>query len=195
MDVKTQRGSVSFYARPGPIASAGALASLYAELPNHVAALVEAVQGLLIHQHVGPSYGVPLSEDRVETVHIRSVERRLEAIMAIDPRPLSQPRSIETRLVSVCSHFSTLLASMLQAKGVPARARCGFGTYFEPGQYVDHWVCEYWNAGEDRWVMVDAQMDVHQRALFRLDFDPLDTPHDRFIIAGEAWSRCRAGRA
>jgi hypothetical protein len=34
-----------------------------------------------------------------------------------------------------------------------------------------------------------------QRKLFRPDFDPLDVPHDRFIIAGDAWQMCRAGRA
>ena len=31
------------------------------------------------------------------------------------------------------------------AQGMPARARCGFGAYFEKGKYVDHWVTEYWN--------------------------------------------------
>ena len=33
------------------------------------------------------------------------------------------------------------------APGVPARARCGFGAYFEKGKFVDHWVTEYWNEG------------------------------------------------
>jgi hypothetical protein len=27
------------------------------------------------------------------------------------------------------------------------------------------------------------------------DFDPLDVPRDRFIVAGDAWQHCRAGRA
>jgi hypothetical protein len=43
--------------------------------------------------------------------------------------------------------------------------------------------------------MVDAQMDSIQREAFRLDFDPVDVPRDRFILAGDAWQMCRDGRA
>ena len=45
---------------------------------------------------------------------------------------------------------------MLRAQGVAARARCGFGAYFEKGKFVDHWVTEYWNEAQKRWVLVDA---------------------------------------
>lgn len=31
--------------------------------------------------------------------------------------------------------------------------------------------------------------------MLTLDFDPLDVPHDRFLIAGDAWAQCRAGEA
>jgi hypothetical protein len=30
--------------------------------------------------------------------------------------------------------------------------------------------------------------------LFQLDFDPLDTPRNRFIVGGQAWQWCRAGK-
>jgi hypothetical protein len=73
------------------------------------------------------------------------------------------------------------------------RARCGFGAYFERGKFVDHWVAEYWDGR--RWVMADPQMDDTQRALFHIDFDPMDVPRDRFVIAGDAWAMCRAGKA
>jgi hypothetical protein len=83
----------------------------------------------------------------------------------------------------------------LRAKGVPARARCGFGAYFNAGHFEDHWVCEYWNAAVARWVLVDAQIDELQRAKLNPDFDVLDVPRDRFVIAGDAWAQCRAGEA
>jgi hypothetical protein len=60
---------------------------------------------------------------------------------------------------------------------------------------ADHWVCEYWNAPEARWVLVDAQLDQIQQAKLDLGFDPLDIPRDRFLVAGDAWSLCRTGRA
>ena len=84
---------------------------------------------------------------------------------------------------------------MLRAHGVPARARCGFGAYFEKGKFIDHWVSEYWNAAQRRWILVDAQLDERQRELFRIAFDPQDVPRDRFLVAGDAWRRCRAGEA
>jgi hypothetical protein len=89
---------------------------------------------------------------------------------------------------------SLMLCAILRGQGVPARTRCGFGTHFTPGKFEDHWVCEYWNAGQSRWILVDAQLDAVQRNLLRPDFDPLDVPGDRFIIAGDAWRMCRTGR-
>ena len=78
---------------------------------------------------------------------------------------------------------------------VPARARCGFGAYFLPNHYEDHWVAEYWNAAEERWVLVDAQLDEFQRREMQVAFDPLDVPRDQFIVGGAAWKMCRSGVA
>ena len=88
-----------------------------------------------------------------------------------------------------------MLCSILRENGTPARARCGFGAYFTPGKFEDHWVCEYWNDKESRWILVDAQLDAIQRKALNIDFNPLDVPRDRFIIAGDAWQMCRSGRA
>ena len=82
---------------------------------------------------------------------------------------------------------------MLRYQGIPARARCGFATYFLPDHYEDHWVGEYWHAAEGRWVMVDAQLDEFQQAQLKIDFDPLDVPETRFWTGGKAWQVCRAG--
>ena len=35
----------------------------------------------------------------------------------------------------------------------------GFGTYFNPGYFEDHVVCEVWNVTEQRWLLVDPQFD------------------------------------
>ena len=44
-------------------------------------------------------------------------------------------------------------------------------------------------------MLVDAQLDARQRELFRIAFDPLDVPREQFLVAGDAWQRCRAGKA
>jgi hypothetical protein len=181
------------YARPGPMTSAGRHAALLADLPDDVAGLAAAGHGVLIHEHVAPSYDVELSDADRATVHLRRVEDLLGAITARDGRPLTEARDPKDRTPGNCRHFTVLLVSALRARGVPARARCGFGGYFGGGTWEDHWVAERWDG--DRWVLVDAQIDDVQRRMFPIDFDVLDVPRDRFLVAGEAWRRCRAGTA
>lgn len=43
------------------------------------------------------------------------------------------------------------------ARGIPSRARCGFGTSFRDGCGVDHWITEYWDADQRHWVRVDTE--------------------------------------
>ena len=86
-------------------------------------------------------------------------------------------------------------ADLLRHQGVPARARCGFGVYFVPNHYEDHWVAEYWNAAKEGWVLVDAQLDQLMLDALKIRFDPLDVSRDQFIVAGQAWQMCRSGQA
>ena len=184
-----------FYTRPGPMTSPGRYAPLLAGLPRDIPGLAAIAHGLLIHEHMVAGYGVTLSGEQRESVHARPVERMLELIMAGDGRPLDVAREPAARLPVVCRHFTVLMVAMLRAQGTPARARCGFGGYFTDGFFEDHWVCEYWHSGQQRWVLVDAQIDGRQRDWFPIDFDVTDVPRDRFLVAGDAWAACRSGTA
>jgi len=165
-------------------------------LPRDVAALCQTVQGLLVHRDIAPwLYELKLTPEQRDLANARPVAQILSQIRSLNDQPLTEPRPAAQRMPCVCSHFSYLLAGILREQGVPARARCGFGAYFTPGRYEDHWVAEYWNATERRWVLVDAQIDQIQRDAFRIGFDPIDVPRNRFIIAGDAWQMCRSGRA
>lgn len=180
-----------FYTHPGPMTSAGS--HDLSVLPRDVASLATIVQGLVIHQYMARAYGVTVSEERQAESHIRHVDEMLDRIFEIDPSPLTVARPPEKRLVGVCHHFSLLFVAMLRAHGIPARYRQGFGTYFNPPNAEEHVVGEYWDGR--RWIMVDPQLDDVWRSRLKFDFDPLDVPHDRFIIAGHAWDLCRAGKA
>jgi hypothetical protein len=191
-----QQEILDYYARPAAMTEPGACAPLLEGLPREIPALAELVQGLLLHEHMAaPAYGVTLSDERRAGSHLRSAEQMLGRIRERDSRSLSVARELDERLVGTCRNFSVLAVAMLRAAGVPARARCGFGAYFMPGRFVDHWVAEYWHDGQGRWVRVDAQLDRAQRELLRPDFDVLDVPHNRFLIAGDAWALCRSGAA
>jgi len=185
-----------YYTHDGPMTALGAYADEFRALPKDIASLSEVVQGVLIHRDIAPwLYGITLTEAQRDDGHIRPIAQMLTRIHALDSRPLTSARDVGHRLPSVCRHFSLMLCSMLRAQEIPARPRCGFGAYFTPNKFEDHWVCEYWNAGEQRWILVDAQLDAIQRKALNIDFNPLDTPRNKFVIAGDAWQMCRSGLA
>jgi Transglutaminase-like superfamily len=171
----------------------GRFSSLFGALPRGVDALRAVAHGLILHEHLAPAYGVVLSDADRATVHLRRVESLLAAIRAHNPRPLAEPRPASERVAGNCRHFTVLTVAMLRAQGIAARARCGFGDYFGSGAFEDHWVVEYRANGG--WLLADAQIDARQRELFPIDFDLSDVPRDRFLVAGDAWARCRAGTA
>jgi hypothetical protein len=177
----------SYYAQPGPFTTLPHLPDLPTSLPE----LVEIVQHNLIHIFWARAYEVELSDARKAEVQIRTAHERVRRILEADPAPLTVARAPDKKIVGNCRDFSVLLCALLRRQGTPARARCGFGTYFTPGRYEDHWICEVYNAEQERWIQVDAQLDALQRTALKIDFDPLDVPRDRFINGGKAWQMCR----
>src|SRR5215467_5269310 len=182
-----QAAILEFYRAGSVMADAGRHAALFDALPDDVASIANALSGLLLHQHIAPAYGETLSPERIGEAQLRPAGAILERVLAHDGSALTTARPAARRAIGVCRHFTLLLVAILRHKGHAARSRCGFGAYFEKGRYVDHWVGEYWNAGEKRWVLVDAQLDEVQRRAFKVEFDPRDVTRDRFIIAGDAW--------
>jgi hypothetical protein len=184
---------LDFYACQGWITDPKEQAHLFDGLPSGIPELVEIVQGVMLHLHWAERYGLQPAEARRDEANLRFVFKQLETILQHDEAPLIEKRPLEKRILGTCRDFSTFLCAFLRYQGVPARARCGFGTYFLPGKFEDHWICEYWQVSERRWVRVDAQLDEMQREVLGIDFDPLDMPPGRFLTGGEAWQKCRAG--
>ena len=185
--------ALAYFAAPGPLTELGTHGARVRELPETLPELCRVVQGLVIHPFMGALYGLAPQAVRPDELEIRAASALVDRILALDPRPLAEPRPPERRAFGNCRHFSVLLCALLRARGVPARARCGFGAYFEPSDFVDHWVCEVWDAPRRAWRLVDAQLDARQREAFHIPFDPLDVPRDQFLVAGDAWQRCRSG--
>ena len=186
---------LTYFAQYGVITDPRTYAGHYMNLPVEIPKLVQVVQGLVVHVFWAERYGLKLTEERQAEVQLRTIERRLTRTLELDPAALDTPRSLEKRVVGNCRDFSLTLASVLQSQGVPARPRCGFGTYFKPDHYEDHWVCEYWNKAQERWVLVNAQLDKFQREALQISFDTLNVPRDQFIVGGAAWEMCRSGQA
>ncbi|MET8976842.1 transglutaminase-like domain-containing protein [Streptomyces sp. NPDC004539] len=126
-------------------------------------------------------------EERLREKGIRPAANLVARLAALDPTPLHLSRAPATRVVGTCRHFAVLACAFLRAGGVPARVRCGFGTYFRAGHGLDHWITEYHDG--DRWVRVDTE---------HLGKGYVDHPEDlapgEFLTGGEAWALYRQGR-
>lgn len=185
--------SFAYFTQQGLISDSGAYVSLFEDLPTSIPDLVKLVQGITVHVFWAERYGLNVPLERMEELQLRSMEKRLARTMELDARPLNEPRPIDKKLLGNCRDHSLLLTAILRHQGVPARARCGFGAYFMPDHFEDHWVVEYWNQEESRWIFVDAQLDALQCEVLKINFDTLDVPRDQFIVGGKAWQMCRLG--
>jgi Transglutaminase-like superfamily len=179
----------------GLMTDPGKYAELFDGLPAEPAGIARVVQGLMIHEFWLDAYGVTMTAEQRETVHLRRVEQMLDVIAQRDGRPLGTAREPAARMATNCRGFTVLAVAMLRSVGVPARARCGFGAYFRTGWFEDHWVVEWRDAAQDRWRLMDAQIDELQRERLAIRFDLTDVPRDQFVVAGDAWVACRSGRA
>ena len=193
--MKSMRDIVKFYSEQGIITAPGSFESLCDAVPDDLPGMVSLIQHLFLHIHWAERYGVTPTKEQKEHVQDRFVEKILERIMSMDSRPLTEERPYDKRFFGNCRDFSVFLVSLLRRKGIPAVARCGFGTYFWPDRYEDHWVVEYWDKEKSRWVMADPQIDDFMRERLGLEFDTLDMPRGLFLNAAEAWTMCRESGA
>ena len=174
------RHILDFYAIPGPMTDIGKYEDQIKKLPDDVGEMARIIQGLVIHQFLAePFHGVSIPDERKQEMQIRKVTGMIDALLDVDNQALNTERPPEKRFAGICRNFGMIMVALLRAKGIPARSRYGFAAYFNPPYYEDHHVCEWWDANEKRWVLVDAQLDgdVWKKNL-GYTFDPLDVPRD-----------------
>ncbi len=175
--------ALTFYAEPGRFTTFDPGSALTTDVKK----VVEIVQGLLVYDVVAESfYGVELDAAQLEAIHERDTQRLLAFARELDPQPLDQARSPAARVGARCHAYSRVAVAFLRAAGIPARARCGFGTYFRPGWLEDHWVAEYWDESNGNWRMIEAPLDATWRRAIDFKGDPLHITPSEFVTAGSA---------
>jgi Transglutaminase-like superfamily len=183
---------LAYYAAQSFVTDPGAMSHALGDVPHDLATLQRVARHLVIHYRAeSPSaHGIP--DERLGEIDSRYADTMLGRLVALDGRPLTEPRAPRERLVGCCRDFTVLFLTLARSVGIPARARVGFATYFIPGLKLDHEVAEVWAADERRWRLVDAELDDgHVDPTDRAPVDPLDVPRDRFLVAGRAWQLCR----
>ena len=175
------------YARPAPLTSLeGISPEVLASVAHEPVEICSPVHDLVVQPREAENLGLP--RERFAENQLRPASKIVEALLALGPEPLSVAREAGQRVVGTCRHFAVLSCALLRYRGIPARARCGFATYFQRGQSLDHWVTEYWNNDRTRWTRIDSEI---------VGKDVLSHPEDlqpaEFLSGGEAWSAYRQG--
>lgn len=182
---------LEYYATPGVMTDLWSLAEHVDQLEITVESVCRIVQGLIVHPFWGQAYGVEDVGQRDDELQLRPAAKIIAKALEIDDRPIDVMREPGKRVLGNCRDFTTVAVALLRHGGIPARARCGFGAYFNEGKHEDHWVVERWDGSD--WVLTDAQLDDFQQKWLKLPFDPMDVPRDQFFDAGRAWQLYRSG--
>ncbi|MEM9776423.1 MAG: excinuclease ABC subunit UvrA [Chloroflexota bacterium] len=189
----TNQSLLAYYTEHSVITNPKGFARKLDNCPADPVALAKITQGLILHNLTGSVYDLRLTKiQREDYLTLRSVERILERISSIDDAPLDQPRDPADRVVGNCRTFATLFVALCRQKGIPARLRVGFATYFRPPEILkdDHWVAEYWDGS--RWVLIDPQIDEAQYTTMGMSHDVMDMVDGKdFYTAGAAWQLSR----
>lgn len=186
-----------FYSTQSAITDPGRFASLFDQAPDDLGEMARWVRNVHFHEAYAEQAGLDLPDDAASDPAVRFLEPSLARIMARDDRPLDVARSKQHCFIGTCRDYAVMLCSLIRHQGRPARVRCGFAFYYEPGANfgADHWVTEIWDGGEGRWRLADAEVDPELAQHQAITIDPFDLPRDRFLVAGTAWALCRNGKA
>jgi hypothetical protein len=179
--------SVIDYSSPGPLTTLkGINPEALTKLGENQVDICSLVHALVIQPSDAESLGLP--DKQLASNQVRAAAALIEELLRLDPAPLIIPRDANKRVVGTCRHFALISCALLRHRGYAARVRCGFATYFQPGQGLDHWITEYWKGDDARWVRVDPEILGGQ-----LLEHPEDLRPGEFLSGGEAWSAFRQG--
>lgn len=118
----------------------------------------------------------------------------IAGILRLDETGFTKNRDVTKRITVSCRQASVLFSAILKAKGIPCRSRAGFMDFGNTGDsYMEHWVNEYWDFADNRWVLAD--IDGYYEYETRFGYSQFDLPRRKFITASEAWLDLRANKS
>ncbi len=173
------------------------------ELPKDVREIGDLVRRNLIHRTTLVAGNIGTNADKKfgdmtkvpwyrqpEDDNLITASAMLTELYRRDKRGFVKNRTEKDKLVLTCRFVAILIASILKSKSIPCRVRAGHAPYFEKGKSGDHWINQYWNVKEKRWVTID----VDGSWSLIDDFDPYDVPEGKFDFPAKAWLDVRAGK-
>jgi hypothetical protein len=185
---------LDYWAKQSGTTEPGKAGEAIDKLDADISALREASSQLVFHYRAGDftKEGVPKS--RMPEIHTRYAEDMLDLILSRGEPSLSRQRPGLDRFVGCCRDAAVLFLTLARHKGIPARARVGFASYIISGWWIDHVIAEVWDVSEQRWRLVDPEMEAsYQPEVNGRKVDWTDLQPDQFATGPQAWVSARAG--
>lgn len=198
--------SIDFYKQFSEFTNPGLYQDELRKLPDDIAELGKILRQNFIHRtsievpegrqnpdkRFGDLSNVPWWRQPEDDV-LQTAGAMLTELYRRDGRGLVIDRAVEDKLVLTCRYVAIMTASILKAKGIPARVRAGHADYFDMGSLgsvsTDHWINQYWSDDQKRWVTIDIDGSLS----IVKDVNPFDVKPGQFDFAADAWLGIRDG--
>jgi transglutaminase superfamily protein len=193
MKSKKQKSPADPWRSQSAVTQVGPSAPAIDDLPSSLEGLRKISQKLVSH-YMGSSDGLtgPITGERLKEVDLRYADAMFARLLEMGPPKLSRERPPDQQIAGCCRDFTVLYVAMARRKGIPARVRMGYATYFMPDWYLDHVIAEVWDTSAKRWRLIEPEITDAFAA--QANLDPLDVPSDRFVTGPRAWLAARSGQ-
>jgi len=201
--MKNDEQELDFYTKQGAITDPQEYYYFIEQQPDNVEQICESISSLVLNDFLYSIHCLQIPDLCSGDVNIRSIKEKLTEI---NQRAQCNEfkKENDSHSLGNCRDISLILCAILRHKGIPARLRSGFATFFNPMKKFDHWICEYWNEEKCNWDRIDGWMyqikkfrdklpDEYAKGFSDLGLNPLWLDSKFFITGAEAWKKCRNG--
>jgi hypothetical protein len=171
----------------------GQFSYLFDNVPTNVKEIFRIARNVVEH-HAGIN-SEKISLERYIEMEIDPVSEIFSILHKNGVRDITQPIALEHKVVGNCFNISKVAVSMLRAKGIPARIRYAYCTYFYDGFNHEQALVEYWDKQARKWRRGDASMneEIMKHLDINVDIDLLDVSTELSQPIADVWIGCRKG--
>lgn len=193
---------LEFYKKVSMYTNYGEYKEYFKSLPDDIYTLAKLVNSQTIHrstlfrsylENTSISKEYPWYRYRCEDDCLLTASAMMAELFRYDSRGIVIDRKIENKIVVTCRYVSVLMASILKAKGIPARCRAGFcviDNRYDERDSGDHWIVQYYDYNQKRWI----NLDTNRINRLETDYNYYDMPNERFDFVAQVWLDVRNGK-
>src|SRR5690606_11001161 len=136
------------------ISDPGDFTRYYCLFPENIGILRDFVSQQFLHYADFHLFDVSVPSNRFYEMNARYMTDILGYLFHADFPTILAPKK---RKLGICRDGALLFCSIMRNRGIPARLRCGFVTYYQSQFYLDGFCLEYYDCSSEKWRHVDVR--------------------------------------